>query len=107
MIWSTDVSTIGRIGAGSMFLNQANSHLLISLPDSTNSEWGEDVVIGLDDGHVVASIPRYQGSPARLAADWFGDHVLTYAGEIVDFFSGKVVGDLGLGETKAVSHPSV
>ena len=106
MIWSMDMSKIGKIGAGSMFLNEVASHLLISLPDSKNSRWGEDVVLNLDNGRVEVSIRRHQGPPARLASDWFGDRVLTYAGEIVDFFSGEVVGELALGETKDVVPPS-
>lgn len=96
VVWLIDVSGIGRVGAGDLFLNETGSHLLLSLPESKNSEWGEDVIVGTDRGHVEQTIPKHRGPPARLAADWFGDHLLTHAGEIVDFFSGRVVEKLFL-----------
>ena len=94
VIWSRDMSGIGRVGAGDLFLNAAGSHVLLSLWETRNSEWGEDLVIELGRGQVERSITRHRGPPSRLAADWFGDGVLTYAGEIVDFFSGEVVGGI-------------
>ena len=56
--------------------------------------WGEDIIVSADKGRVEKTLVRHQGPPARLAADWFGDHLLTYTGEIVDFFDGKVVGNV-------------
>lgn len=106
VIWTVDVSGIGRIGAGDVFPNQAGSHLLLSLPESRNSEWGEDIVVGHGDGRIEASIPRRRGPPARLAAAWFGDRVLTHAGEVVDFFSGTVTGKLTLDHAQDIVSPA-
>ncbi len=94
LIWSIDVSGIGPIGAGDFFLNEAGSHVLLSLLASKNSEWGEDLVVDLASGTIAGTILRHRGPPARLMTDWFGDHVLTYTGELIDFFTGQVVGKL-------------
>lgn len=91
VIWTVDISGIGKVGAGNLFLNETGSHLLLSLPASVNSEWGEDIVVGMERGAIETRIVRHRAPPARLAADWFGDRLLTYAGEIVDFFSGEIV----------------
>ena len=91
LIWSVDVSELGSVGAGDLFLNEDGSHVLLSLLSSKNSESGEDLVVGMARGTVERTILRHRGPPARLMADWFGNHVLTYAGEIVDFFTGRFV----------------
>ena len=94
LIWSIDISGIGPVGAGDLFLNQAGSHVLFSLMESRNSEWGEDLIVSMARGTIEETILRRRGPPSRLMADWFGDHALTYAGEIIDFFTGRVVGKL-------------
>ena len=52
----------------------------------------------MECGRVEASIVQHQGPPARVAADWLGDRVLTCAGEILNSLSGRMVGKLSLGE---------
>ncbi|MFK3647571.1 YncE family protein [Lysobacter enzymogenes] len=94
-LWSLDFSAIGDTGAGHLFLNQAGTHALLSLPASKRSGWGEDLVVELERGRIEANLLRQPGPPARLAADWFGDRVLSHAGEILDFFSGNIVAELG------------
>lgn len=91
IIWTVDISGVGKVGAANFFFNESGSHLLLSLTASVNSAWGEDIVIETERGRIEANIIRHQAPPARLAGDWFGDHLLTYAGEVIDFFSGEIV----------------
>lgn len=101
VMWVVDVSDVagagGGVGAGDIFLNGNGSHVLFSFISSRNSEWGEDLVFGMASGALEGRRVRHRGPPARLMADWFGDHVLTYAGEVVEFFTGRVVGRLAVG----------
>jgi hypothetical protein len=101
-IWTVDISGIGKVGAANLFLNESGSHILLSLPASVNSAWGEDIVVETKRGLVEANIIRSQAPPARLAGDWFGDCLLTHAGEIVDFFSGAIVDRLSLASRQPI-----
>ena len=40
-------------------------------------------------------------------ADWFGDHALTYAGEIIDFLTGRVVRKLPVQGRQAVLNTAL
>jgi hypothetical protein len=68
----------------------AHSGTLASMLDVLLSV--EDMIISVDKGEVEKAIVRHRGPPARLASDWFGDRLLTHSGEVVDFFSGEVLG---------------
>jgi len=93
-IWSTSLAEYGLNALTDLLLNESGSHLCVPLASSKRSRWGEDIIMSADKGQVEKTIVRHQGPPARLAADWFGDHLLTYSGEIIDFFDGKVVGNV-------------
>jgi hypothetical protein len=71
--------------------NESGTQLCATLWSSRRSAWGEDVIISAKEGHVEKTIVRRKGPPARLATDWFGDHLLTHSGEIIDFYSGKAM----------------
>jgi hypothetical protein len=93
-IWSTSLAEYGQSAQTQLLLNELGSHLCVPLASSKQSQWGEDIIISADKGRVEKTIVRHRGPPARLATDWFGDHLLTYTGEIIDFFDGKVVGNV-------------
>jgi len=93
-IWSTSLVEYGQNALTDLLLNESGSHLCVPLVSTKRSGWGEDIIVSADKGQVEKTIVRHQGPPARLAADWFGDHLLTYSGEITDFFDGKVVGNV-------------
>ncbi|MCE6982855.1 WD40 repeat domain-containing protein, partial [Pseudomonas frederiksbergensis] len=70
-----------------------------------HSNWGEDVIIATASGQTETTVVRQKGPPGRLAADWFGDRLLTHRLEVVDFFTGDVVDVLDLNSTLAAdSH---
>jgi hypothetical protein len=94
MIWSTSLAEYGERTPSLVLSNESGSHLCATLVASKRSEWGEDIIISADRGSIEKAIVRHRGPPARLATDWFGDHLLTYTGEIIDFFSGEVVGNV-------------
>ncbi len=94
LVWSVDVSGFGPVASGHFFLNESGSHVLLSLLASKTSEWGEDLIVDMARGTVEGTILRHRGPPARLMADWVGDHVLIHAGELIDFFTGRIVGKL-------------
>jgi hypothetical protein len=92
-IWSMSLAEYGQYtnALTQIFLNESGSHLCVPLAASKRSEWGEDIIISADKGQVERTIVRHQGPPAILAADWFGDRLLTHTGEIIDFFNGSVL----------------
>jgi hypothetical protein len=93
MIWSTSLADYAKKNAPSTILsNESGTHICASLWESKRSEWGEDIIISAKDGRVEKTILSHKGPPARLAKDWFGDRLLTYAGEIIDFYSGEMIG---------------
>jgi hypothetical protein len=94
IIWSTNFAEYGENIPAFVLSNESGSHLCAPLWKSRRSAWGEDIIISADKGHVEKTIVRHGGPPARLATDWFGDHLLTYSGEIIDFFTGKVIGSV-------------
>jgi hypothetical protein len=94
MIWSTSLAEYSEKPPALILSNESGTHICAALWQSKRSEWGEDVIIAANDGHVEKTIVRHKGPPARLATDWFGDHLLTYAGEIIDIFSGKMIGSV-------------
>jgi hypothetical protein len=91
-IWSAGLAEYGDIALTDILLNESCSHLCVPLASSKRSQWGEDMIISVDKGEVEKTIVRHRGPPARLATDWFGDRLLTHSGEIIDFFSGEVLG---------------
>lgn len=94
-IWSTNLAEYAKIGPVATILsNEFGTHIRASLWESKRSEWGEDIIISAKDGRVEKTIPSHKGPPARLATDWFGDRLLTHAGEIIDFFSGEMIGNV-------------
>ncbi|WP_255263660.1 YncE family protein [Pseudomonas aegrilactucae] len=95
-VWSKDISEHGHVGAGTMLFNESGSHLCLPISQTQRCNWGEDMIIAADTGRTENMILRHKGPPGRLAADWFGDHLLTYSAEIVDFFTGAVVDRLDL-----------
>ena len=103
-IWSMSVAEYGERPLGGILLNESGSHLCVTLAASKQSKWGEDIIISTDRGHLEKTIVRHQGPPARLATDWFGDRLLTHTGEIIDFFSGEVVGNVNPASAKALSR---
>ncbi len=88
--WSRDIGEYGEIRAANIFFNEDGTQLCLPLPSSVNSNWGEDLVINVGTGKVEHTVPRHRGPPARLAAEWFGDQLITHGGEIVDFHTGAV-----------------
>lgn len=95
-LWSQTVSEHGEVRGTNIFLNESGSHLCLPILETKRSEWGEDLIVSTGSGRIERSIIRHRGPPARLDANWIGDCALTYAGEIVDFFSGEVVSKLAL-----------
>ena len=93
-IWSTSLAEYGQIPLSETLFNESGSHLCVPIAQTKQSKWGEDIIMSMDKGHVEKTVVRHQGPPARLATDWFGDRLLTHAGEIIDFFSGEVVGNV-------------
>ena len=91
----------GQVGAGTILFNESGSHLCLPISATQRSGWGEDLIIAADSGRVETAVVRQKGPPARLAADWFGDHLLTHRAEVVDFFTGAVVDRLDL---SSVTH---
>ncbi len=88
--WSRDIGEFGEVRSANILFNESGSHLCLPLPETARCNWGEDLVIDAHTGAVEHAIQRHRGPPARLAADWFGDRLLTHGGEIVDFYTGKV-----------------
>lgn len=95
-LWSQDFSDYGEVRGGRIRLNESGSHLCLPISETKQSEWGEDLIISTKSGRIESSIIRHRGPPARLWADWLGDCALTYAGEIVNFFTGQIVDKLAL-----------
>lgn len=95
-LWSLDFSDYGEIRGQRMLLNESGSHLCLPSLETNRCEWGEDLIVATKNGRIERSITRHRGPPARLWADWVGDHALTFAGEIVDFFSGEIIDKLAL-----------
>ena len=100
-LWSRDIGEHGQVGAGTILFNESGSHLCLPISATQRSGWGEDLIIAADSGRVETAVVRQKGPPARLAADWFGDHLLTHRAEVVDFFTGAVVDRLDL---SSVTH---
>ncbi|WP_301838530.1 hypothetical protein [Burkholderia cepacia] len=90
VVWSRDIGEFGEIRSANILFNESGSHLCLPLPETARCNWGEDLVIDAHTGAVEHAIQRHRGPPAGLAADWFGDRLLTHGGEIVDFYTGKV-----------------
>ncbi|NER61078.1 WD40 repeat domain-containing protein [Pseudomonas sp. MAFF212428] len=108
IVWSKDMSEQGHVGAGTILFNESGSHLCRPLSQTPRCNWGEDMIIAADTGRTENMILRHQGPPGRLAADWFGDHLLTHSAEIVDFFTGAVVDRLDLHSVMAAqAHNTV
>ena len=93
-VWSISLAEYEPRAISEIFFNESGSHLCVPLVGSKASSWGEDIVISADKGQIERTIIRHKGPPARLAADWFGDRLLTHGGEIIDFFNGSVLGNL-------------
>jgi hypothetical protein len=91
IVWSRDIGEFGEILSAEILFNESGSHLCLPLSGTARCDWGEDLVIDSRTGAVEHAIQRHRGPPARLAADWFGDRLLTYGGEIVDFYTGSVI----------------
>ncbi|CAI8892947.1 YncE family protein [Pseudomonas donghuensis] len=103
--WARDMGEYGQIGAGNILFNESASHLCMPIPATQRSNWGEDVIIATASGQTETTVVRQKGPPGRLAADWFGDRLLTHRLEVVDFFTGDVVDVLDLNSTLAAdSH---
>lgn len=94
VIWSTSLAEYGALAVTRILSNESGSHVCVPLSATKRAEWGEDIIISVDKGKIEKTIVRHRGPPARLATDWFGDRLLTHTGEIVDFFSGEVVGNV-------------
>ncbi|QBF27278.1 WD40 repeat domain-containing protein [Pseudomonas tructae] len=94
--WARDMSEIGQTGAGKIFFNESGSHLCLPLSSTQRSDWGEDIIIAAGSGRIENTVVRQKGPPARLAADWFGDRLLTHRLEVVDFFTGAVIDTIHL-----------
>ena len=94
--WSRDIGEYGQIGAGTILFNESGSHLCLPISATQRSNWGEDIILAADSGQTETTVIRQKGPPGRLAADWFGDRLLTHRLEVVDFFSGEVVDVLDL-----------
>lgn len=91
-VWAKDVSAYGHVGAGKILFNESASHLCLPTSPTDHSTLSGDLIIATASGHTENAImPK-----ARLAADWFGDHLLTHRGEVVDFFTGAIVSKLDL-----------
>ncbi|WP_208102018.1 hypothetical protein [Burkholderia sp. D-99] len=90
-VWSRDIGEFGEIRSANMLFNESGSHFCLPLSETARCNWGEDLVIDSHTGAVEHAIQRHRAPPARLAADWFGDRLLTHGGEIVDFYTGKVM----------------
>lgn len=91
-VWSKDVSAYGHVGSGKILFNESGSHLCLPTSPTDHSTLSGDLIIATGSGHTENAImPK-----ARLAADWFGDHLLSHRGEVVDFFTGAIVSTLEL-----------
>ncbi|MDR2307914.1 MAG: hypothetical protein LBE53_12065 [Paucimonas sp.] len=95
-VWSVDLSEYGHLGAGQLFYNESASHLCLPVSSTPRSNWGEDLIIATANGHLENTVVRHKGPPSRLAADWFGNRLLTHGAEVVDFFTGEVLDQLRL-----------
>lgn len=95
-LWSRDLGEYGQLGSGTILFNESGSHLCVPISSTPHSRWGEDIIIAADSGRIENTFVRQKGPPARLAADWFGDHLLTHLAEVVDFFTGDMVEQLEL-----------
>ncbi|WP_333975859.1 hypothetical protein [Burkholderia cepacia] len=87
---SRDMGEFGEVRSTNILFNESGSQLCLPLPETARCNWAEDRVIDSHTGAVEHAIQRHRGPPARLAADWFGDRLLTHGREIVDFYTGKV-----------------
>ncbi|MGR3897055.1 YncE family protein [Pseudomonas sp. 1176_21] len=91
-VWTRDVSAYGHVGSGRILFNESGSHLCLPTSPTDSSTLAGNLIIATATGHTETTImPK-----ARLAADWFGDHVLSHRGEVVDFFTGAIVAKLDL-----------
>ncbi|MCE5984866.1 YncE family protein [Pseudomonas sp. LF19] len=95
-LWSRDIGEYGQVGAGTILFNESATHLCLPISATQRSNWGEDIILAADSGQIETTVVRHKGPPGRLAADWFGDQLLTHRLEVVDFFSGAVVDVLDL-----------
>ncbi|MCY1438308.1 hypothetical protein D9M71_545020 [compost metagenome] len=95
-MWSRDIGEYGQVGAGTILFNESATHLCLPISATQRSNWGEDIILAADSGQIETTVVRHKGPPGRLAADWFGDQLLTHRLEVVDFFSGAVVDVLDL-----------
>ncbi len=94
VLWSRDIGEYGEVRAGNIHFNEGGTHLCLPLSETPRSNWGEDLIVDARTGAVEHAVLRHRGPPARLASDWFGDRLLTHGGEIVDFHTGALVGQL-------------